>query len=153
MRPRDTSYGSETFESRPQAVRWEQRDERYDNSFGNPQWEQQDPYYEPHGTYYYSKANKSPIFAQHEIENGHNDDDPFFQHAPDAVQWRGTPATNSLIPDDFAGDVPDSYKAERWNMRQRQPKRRRKSFMDSHAWGVAMNAVPALLQKVKATKS
>lgn len=152
MRPRDTSYESETYESAPQVVGWERRDEGYDNGFGNMQWEQQDPYDEPHGTYYYSKENKSPIFSQHEVECNKNED-PLFQQFPGAVHWRGTPATSPLVPDGFAGDVPDRYEADEWDMRQAQPKRGRRSFRDSHAWGVAMNAVPALLQKVKITKS
>jgi hypothetical protein len=153
MRPRGTSYESETYGSAPHAVGWERRDEGYDNSFGDMQWEQQDPYDEPHGTYYYSKENKSPIFSQHEVDCNKSEEDPHSQQFPEAVHWRGTPATNPLVPDGFAGDVPDRYEAVAWDMRQAQPKRGRWSFRDSHAWGVARNAVPALLQKVKITKS
>lgn len=152
VRPQHTGYEPENFEPVEQPVRWEQTNEGFANMFEGLQWDQPSTYDEPHGTYYYSKTNKSPEFTQHEVDCGSNDESPLFQQGPEQAQWRGTPTTNPLVPNNFAGDVRDRYEAETWQTRQMPQKRARKSFRDSNAWGMAMNAMPALLQKVKITK-
>lgn len=153
IRPQGARYKTEVFESGPEAVAWSPEEVKFDNRFGDVQWERQDAYEEAHGTYYYSKQNKAPFFTEREIERDNSEEDPLHRQLPEAVHWRGTPTSNLLVPNGFAGDVIDGNETDAWNMRQPQPKRRRKSFRDSHAWGVAMNAVPVLLQKVKITKS
>lgn len=153
IRPQGTRHKTEIFESGPEAVAWSPEDVKFDNRFGDVRWERQDAYEEAHGTYYYSKQNKAPFFTEREIERDNSEEDPLHKQLPEAAHWRGTPTSNLLVPNGFSGDVIDGNETDAWNMRQPQPKRRRKSFRDSHAWGVAMNAVPVLLQKVKITKS
>lgn len=152
MRPQEMNYDSEAYEPRAQGV-WGQEEEGYDNAFADIQWEQQDSYEEPHGTYFYSKENKLPFFSQQEVDCVNSEEEPLYQQLPEAAHWRGTPTANVLEPDSFAGDLANGYESETWNMRPTQPKRRRRSFRDSYAWGVAMNAVPVFLQKVRITKS
>jgi hypothetical protein len=154
MQSRDANYEPEAFESRPEIVGWNQERESYDNAFGNIQWDQQDPCDESHGTYYYSKKSKSPLFSPEEVGCRNNGEEPLNQQLPEAVHWRGTPTSNLLEPKGLAGDMADGYDTEAWNMHQPQPKRRRKGFTDSHAWGVAMKMpFPVFLQNVKITKS
>lgn len=153
VQSQDTKHEKEAFKSGPEAVDWASEEGKYDNRFGNVQWERRDPCEEAHGTYYYRKQNKVPFFTQREVKRNNDDEDPLYKQLPEAAYWRGTPTSNLLVPDKFAGDVVDGYDTEAWKMPQSQPKLRRKNFRDNHTWGVAMNAVPALLQKVKITKS
>lgn len=157
-RPQVIRRASEVFDPRPRGVPWRRRDESLHRGIEGMSWEQQgNPYGHTRGTYYYSKEANIPFFAQHDV--GYPaEDEQFKDHYPKTIHWRGTPTSTLRMLDGYAGDM--AYEHEpgmsmgthtgvSWKMGPRKQKTKRKNIKDSHAWDVAMNAVPGILQKAK----
>lgn len=148
--PQERIRDHEVFESRPEAPEWgqqRQEEENYGLGFDDIRFEQEQAYDETHGTYYYSRENKLSLFTQQDVDS--YNDESAIQQPPKTVHWLSTPASNVLPQDSSAHDLEYGYDATSWNRTPPRPKPQRKGIRESHAWGMAKNAVPVLLQKVK----